>query len=59
MRIKTFLEESITDLLFSAVKGFWEAPIKKEAFIEEIHDLLMSVEKRLQDRMKSDEMFVD
>ena len=59
MRIKTFLEDTLVDMLFGAVKGFWEAPIKKQAFIEEMHDLLENVEKRLNEKMEKDEMFID
>ncbi len=58
-KIKEYLEDTIANMLFESVLSFWEPPTPKQAFKEEMHELLVSVEKKLIEKMENHERFVD
>lgn len=58
-KVREYLEETVTDMLFNSVLAFWEPPTPKRAFEEEMKDLLASVEKRLMAKMEEHDRFVD
>ncbi|MFH1631691.1 MAG: hypothetical protein ABIA47_01535 [bacterium] len=58
-KVREQLEEDIAQMLFDAVKTHWEPPFFKEAFTEEMHGLLVSVEEKLKERMENDDTFVN